>query len=393
MGMATTYDGILIRANNSDTGTIPRSGDFSGCPDIIPWQQTSVQDPQGIFGAATGSSTSYDQNPGLSIIANDVNFIYVRGKNTGTSAVTANTYLWYSPSNLLLWPQQWMTNQYMIQPDQKSSPGAYVQMTAQPGAICVTPNPFVWLNPQMPADGTHYCLITMSGTLDEIVAMRNSGMSVISSAGLGAWIAANGGTGWHNVATITAGSPSFSTMTNYSSGSTVALVHFTLNCTNIPAGASVSFSCARPNNGGTGFDPIALPWTVVPGTAGTTVASFSAGMQTNVIANYQSGFYYPYQSNGYSTPEGFNITMQATVISNGNDELANHPRTLADYVPEDTLIYRPQTQSFTQGLQFYAGDNGASTSNGGGDDPFGPPDNGNATAAVVGSHTTKVPGA
>ena len=105
-----TYNGILIRYAIGDPGTIPRGNSnttFSGCPDIIPWQQASVQDPQGTFGSATGSSTSFDQNPGQDIIANNVNYIYVRGQNTGTDPVTsAYTYLWYSPSNLILWPQQ-----------------------------------------------------------------------------------------------------------------------------------------------------------------------------------------------------------------------------------------------------------------------------------------------
>ncbi len=82
-----TYNGILIRANSSDVGTIPRGGPFSGCPDIIPWQQTNVQNPQSTFGSATGSPTSYDKDPGLDIIANNVNYIYVRGKNTGSAAV------------------------------------------------------------------------------------------------------------------------------------------------------------------------------------------------------------------------------------------------------------------------------------------------------------------
>jgi len=386
--MADIYNGILIRANGSDTGSIPRGGPFSGCPDIIPWGQVPVADPQGTFGTAA----SYATDPGKDITANDVNYIYVRGKNTGTAAVNgAQTYLFYSPSNLLLWPQQWMADANMIKPDQKSVGTNYVPMSAAPGAICVTPAPFVWLNPQMPPDGTHYCLVTMTGSSDQIVTMRNDAMAIVSSAGLGAWIAKWGGTGWRNVATVSTGQPSFSTLTNYHNDGPVAKVHFTLLCTNIPAGSEVAFSCPAPNvppGGGTGFDPIQLPWTKIPaptgGNEGDTIPSFSVGMQTQVIAGYQSGFYYQYRSNGYPTPPGFNITMQATVISNGQDELQNHTLQLAHYLPEDTLVYRPSANDFTQGLRFDYAD-------GDGDDPFGPPDNGNATAAIIGSHTTQLP--
>lgn len=382
--MATTYNGILIRANGSDTGSIPRPGPWSGCPDIIPFQQTSVQDPQATFGSATGSPTSYDKDPGLDITANNVNYIYVRGKNTGGPAVSnSQTYLFYSPSNLILWPQQWMTNDYMIVPD-KSLGTSYVPMSANAGAICVTPSPFVWPHPQMPAAGTHYCLITMTGTSDQIAQMRSSAMSIVSSQGLGAWIAANGGTGWRNVATVTTNSPDFQQLTNYSNGATVAKVQFNLICTNLPVGSQVAFSCPVPNNGGTGFDPIALPYTTIEGTPGTVVPSRTLGMATQVVANYKSAFYYYYKSNGYPTPPGFNITMQALVTTtpSANDELQGHPLVLSDYIAEDTVFYHPQEQKFTQGLKSYAARDD--------DNPFDPPDDGNVTAAVIGSHTTQL---
>ncbi|MEO0811052.1 MAG: hypothetical protein AAFW82_10555 [Pseudomonadota bacterium] len=102
-----------------------------------------------------------------------------------------------------------------------------------------------------------------------------------------------------------------------------------------------------------------------------------------MIEQYQSGFYYQYKSNGYPTPAGFNITMQATVISSGADELADHPGTLADYVPTDTFVALPSGE-LSQGLKSYS----LSAADGG---PFDPPDNGNATAAIIGSHTTQLP--
>lgn len=379
--MASTYNGILVRANGNDTGTMPRTGDFTGCPDIIPFQQTSVSDPQATFGSATGSPTSYDQNPGLNIIANDVNYIYVRGKNTGTSTITGNTYLFYCPSNLVLWPQQWMTPDYMILPDPNSPNGnqQYIQMTAQPGAICVVPQPFVWPHPQMPADGTHYCLVTLTGTNDQIVQMQQSAMQTISADGLGYWIANNGGAGWRNVVTVNANSPDFTTYTTYQSGATNSIIYFQLICTNVPAGAQIAFSAAAPNNGGTGYSPIQLPWTTVSGAAGTTQASFMAGIQTNVVQNYQSSIYYQYKSNGYPTPAGMNITLQAIVISNNADALKDHTTRLADFVPVDSLVYHPELGEYFTALTAWDSDG-----------PFGPSHNGNLSAAVLGSHTTKI---
>jgi len=120
-----------------------------------------------------------------------------------------------------------------------------------------------------------------------------------------------------------ADSPTFSNTIQVSGPNEVAMLQFSVLCSNIPAGAAVAFSAAAPNDGGPGFEPIVLPWVQVPnpvgGKPGDIVPTFIVGMHTPVIANYQSDLTYEYQANGYPTPQGFRITMQVLLMAGGDD--------------------------------------------------------------------------
>lgn len=386
----STYPGILIRSNLGDVGAIPRTGSWTGCPDIIPYGQTPVNDPQATFGTATGTPTSYDKDPGVNITAMNVNYIYVRGKNLTNTPGTGQAYLFYSPSSIVLNPQQWIQN-HIPQAALGQSPPP-VMLPAAANSVGVVTAPFVWLNPQQPPDGQHYCLITMVGSagesIQQIVAAANK---VYDMASLGAWIANHGGTGWRNVVTVNTGAADFSTFTNYSQIGGDSTIQFQLNCTNLPAGSEVSFSAPVPTGTGPGYLPISLPRTKVPAPkdGGAVNPSFQVGMTTKVPAGYASTIFYQWYSNGFAKPEGFQMTLQAIVISNGvSDALAEHPVTFAQLVGNQAYHYNPEV-GLVRGLKFFRAPyfrSAAFASND--DDPFGPPDVPTLPAATVGTHTT-----
>lgn len=378
--MSTTYDGLLVRGNLQDTGEIPRSGSLSACPDIIPWGQTPVGDPQSTF----GSAASYGTSPGASnvITVNEQNYIYVRAKNTGTATQNGTCYLFYSLSNLLLFPSNWVQIHYGGYDPAHDTMGIGMS-NVSPGSIIVTDKPFVWDRPQMPSAGNHYCLITLcSDNSESISELWQAAQGISSATGLGGFIADNGGTGWHNVTTTNTDAADFSNYVGYTGGTSEATVHFQVVCTNLPAGSSVSFSASNPNGTGSGYLPINLPWTTVPTpegkSAGDPNPSFTTGMQTKVKQNYSSPIYYNWKSNGYGKPAGFNMTIQATVQSDGNDELKNSTTTLASIGGEDMLYYHP-----IAGYS-YLGEASA-------DDPFHHGDIHNTVVQVTGSDTTLVP--
>lgn len=119
--------------------------------------------------------------------------------------------------------------------------------------------------------------------------------------------------------TLGADAPTFSGTVKFSGGPEAATMQFNLVCTNIPAGSQVAFNAAVPP----GVEPIALPWTTVPlpvgGNPGVPVPNFTAGVTTQVNANFQTEFSYEYRSNGYPTPPGFKLTMQALILESDQD--------------------------------------------------------------------------
>lgn len=366
---------------------MPRTGAWTGCPDIIPSGQTLPANPLTTF----GSAAAYATDMGGVITTNNVNYIYLRGKNlSGSDIPNGVAYLFYCPSGICLWPQQWTMPQYQI-PGTNGKP--LVAFPALAGQVGVTPNPFVWENPPTPPDGQHFCLVTMVGASNaDITAIYTAAQSVYDMASLGAWIYNNGGAGWRNVTTTSTGAADFSTATTWTNRGPEGTVNFRIVCKNLPAGSAVAFSAPVA----TGGDPISLPKVVVPipvgGKAGDIVPSFDAGLTVKVPAGYTSPIYYQWFSNGFPKSQGFNLTIQALVISTGSDALANHPVNFAMLVGEDAHHFHPKV-GLVQGFAAFAKslEAVAAADDDGDDDPFGPPDVPTLPAAVIGSHTTMVP--
>lgn len=347
----STYPGILIRTNTSDVGNMPRSQDnCSGCPDIIPWQNVPIVDPLATF----GNDTSYGQNPGKDILYNNTNYIYVRGKNLTGSANQGNVYLCYQPSNVVNWPVQWQQSNFLggaVNPDPRK---AFMPISTGPngptGYGCT--GAFVWLNPNLPPAGAHYCLIaqcTAAGvTLDDLEA---GWANITTSSGLAAWLATTGGVGWRNVALVDQNAPTFSTWATLTNGAQPGTYQAQLICQNLPAGSEVAFSSPTSNPGGI---PIQLGKTTIPGTPGTIVPTFNASITTAMNANWSGTVYMQFYSNGYAYNPGqlqmtglsFQFALQKTVQSlDSMPELYNiKGQTLAERggLGENWVYYHPE---------------------------------------------------
>ena len=377
----STYPGILIRNNLSDVGNIPRSGDWTGCPDIILAGQTMPNDPQATY----ASAAAYAKDFGGVVTSNNANYIYLRGKNlTGNDINDGMAYLFYANSGIVLNPQQWTTPGYRIwSVDKNGKPQDYADLPVKAGQVAATPVPFSWLNPPSPPPGEHFCLITMAGTADDVRKEYLAAQSVYDMPSLAAWIYNNGGTGWRNIQVVSAGAATMSVPTNYQNIGPEATIYLQLNCSNLPAGSAVGYSANLPANG----TAVNLPATVVPpppgGKNGDINPNWTVGMKFKFPANYSSPFSYQWYGNGYSKNSGFNITVMGLVVSNGNDALANHPVSFAQAVGNDAFHFHPKF-GLKQGLDAFAH---FETALGG---PLDPVDPVNIPTAIAGSHTALV---
>lgn len=293
-----TYDDLFIRSNLGDTGTIPRSGTQSRSPDVIPYGTDPVADPQAFF------SGNYNQDVGKDLVANARNYLYLRAKNLAAGAETGSFYLYYAPSNLLLWPNIWQNNVLKTSTGADSVPVS----AAKNGDIVVTRDPFTW-TPQIPS-GFHYCMVSRLVT----PLHANPIPDVGSIQDFAAWVAGNGGIGWRNVTVVSTGAPTWSLQTQLSQGAAPSALQFQIICQNVPLGSYVSFSSGTQVPG---YGPVAIGKTQV-----TSYPSFIVAVRVpNVPAGWTSNFSYSYWAkDGSPPPSGFDITLDVSLPVEAEDE-------------------------------------------------------------------------
>jgi len=161
-----SYSGIFVRDDiNQYAGQAGSGG--SSSPDIL-FSGTAPTDPTQ-YATAESYATGTDSN----VTTGVNNYVYARGLNTNTSSQVSNIFLYYTESDLILWPKNWrgdnMTvggvtqnwSPVMMSVPQKSSLSTTWSPSVSPGVIGVSPEAFVWTPPTLqgsPYD--HYCMIS-----------------------------------------------------------------------------------------------------------------------------------------------------------------------------------------------------------------------------------------
>jgi hypothetical protein len=318
------YDGILVRQNLSDTGTMPRTGGWTACPDIITAGTSPIQHP----GDVLTTPASYATDPTQPVVLNAPNFVYIRGKNLGAAAQEGVARLFAAKQALFLYPQQWLQNPIKTQNGSETTPIALLDFNA----IGVTLDPFVWV----PSDiADHYCIVGFISTAGHTFESQKPPNAVGSIDDLAAWIAKTGGTGWHNVQFTSQGSPTFTNKTHYPPSTTDAHMQFAITCTACPIGSQVSFSCGKPLPDGTYIN---LPVSTV-----TKTDKMGFFVEADVPAGWESDIYYSYYDNGHVSPDPdhFEVAMSASVVTSvsANKAIADLGRSRTEIFPNHIGVH------------------------------------------------------
>ena len=313
------YTGVLLRQNLQDQGSMPRTGGWTASPDVFSVGTQPTANPQQTY----SSSASYAIDPTQAVVQNAPNYIYVRGKNLGTTATTGEARVFYAPQSLFLYPTAWMDNKIL------TSTGSDVSTIASmaPNTIGVTNDPLVWT----PAGTTeHYCLVGFISTAQFPFSSQQPPAAVSSMDQLAAWIGKTGGTGWHNVQWAN-NSATFTKSTPYPASSTSAVVQLALTCTGLPAGSQVSFSSGTPLPDGTYLN---LPLTTVP-----TTGQIGFFITKTIPANWSTTISYSYYANGGTGLSNFSLAMSASIIQQTpSDVFAEFTRLRSDVFPNHHQI-------------------------------------------------------
>jgi hypothetical protein len=390
----TNVTGFLVRSNLSDTGTLPRTGGWTGCPDIIVAGTTAI-DKNAII-ASYGSVTDKPLTQGLT------NYVYLRAKNMNTTPLTQYAYVFEVPGSLVLHPEVWYNQSNLLGYDAKNpdTSGGQPPIIHKPGPLTLTANggqvvatdAFTW----KPESTEHHCLVGVvaNGWSDVMKGFPSGGYSM---DGLAQWIYNNGSIGWHNVNIQAITSRVYESQIAYTNRGQDTSITFTIIAENVPVGAGVSFSSQNSTAEGR---TIGVDWTTVAAQPGSTQPinpDFEVGTTLNVNAGYSTIITYRTDFRGTTPPANFKMHMKATVAT-----APPAPKNMltASYLQADSFaksyyrshspnaIFRDASGAVVgQGLSGYRNMLAAAASPFGGDDDDGG-DLETDVVVVVGSHTT-----
>lgn len=279
---------ILIRASLTDDGTLPRKGDVSNSPDVIPYGTQEAENPNVFF------IKNYEENVNANLMASKQNYIYMRGQDLIAELQQGDMYVYYALNSELDTPRKWEKNIL------KTAAGRnYNTVTGQSeGSILVGLYPYLWTPPET-YEGNLYSLIGVvvpSGTIPDFSGIDN----------FEEYVEHNKTIGWTKVTIDPTPPPPtptqrWKTTFAYDQGEEEKEMFFNMNCKNIPSGTFISFS----SDNTTGPNPvIKLDKTKVTDSNGTY------GIQSNVPAGYKGNISFNFFCED-TPPEESSITFQA----------------------------------------------------------------------------------
>lgn len=384
--------GFLIRTSLSDTGALPRGGDFTSCPDIIPVGTVAMSKNDLI--------STYDKVYSNKLQEGQTNYIYLRAKNMNSEPLTKKAWMFRVPGSLVLRPEVWYKPDHLLGHFVENTGGAgdpdnpYVKeqygqtLMAEAGQIAVT-DAFTW----NPDTTEHSCLVgVVADSWDDILEGYPLGVGTMND--LAQWIYLHGSFGWHNVDFLPSTTTVFENKVAYENpdGEDV-MVDFLMVVENVPVGSRISFSANTSTKSGEilGVDWVPIPEPLGGGTINKKAGTVSPGI--NVEAGYKTVITYKTDFNGKQPPADFKmhiepkVTIPKPTVKNGILAKCiakdNFKQSLSRAYSSDIVFLSPSGIVYGQGVEAYYKMCAEKNS---GD----PPPIKNQVCVGVGSHSTKI---
>lgn len=231
--MAEQWNGITVRNTSGETGDVPRSAS-SQSPDIIISGQQPMADPWELE-REENYGNSYSNNLYIGL----PNYLYVRGKNFTDTKYDGQWTLYYSESNVLLYPYLWEPNQLKTSAGNMRPP-----FSIEPGKIGASTDSYVWVPPE-PTNG-HYCMIAVAETPEHGNPL--AGVSNVTS--LAETLSNNANIAQRNTNMIRSpGLPQVVSTTSYNQGADAHTMDLTFVYTNMPYHTKYTISSGTPLDG------------------------------------------------------------------------------------------------------------------------------------------------
>lgn len=295
-----SYQGIFLRHY---LGQQPGStgGPWSASPDVVPTGATPISDPERLV-------VDYNTDLGSPVLPGQINFVYVRGLNTGSAPATARFWLFYTPSNLMLWPQTWRSDGITV----NGQPQNFVEVTIAPGQVGAGPA-FVWQAPPLPAGNT-YCLIAYAenAPLSQPPQAPLPASPLPSTDALAQYVSGNPALAWRDTVEVSAAVPTWQQVIPVTGPPEGGSLMLGIQCQNMPTDGYVAFSVPGPDAAST----VHMPKTQIsyPSMAITFPVTWPPNFATEATITYWMGATPP--------PAGASISPQVLVPVSGDRYLA-----------------------------------------------------------------------
>ncbi|MBE5314700.1 MAG: hypothetical protein H4O13_04775 [Xanthomonadales bacterium] len=295
--------GVFIRHQPGDTPG-HNGGTFSACPDIVlsvdAQNRPALLDPTTLI-----TDLGYAKDFGNAVSQGQVNYVYLRGLNNASSFnpppdVDPRFWLAYAVSNIVLWPNQWMTDKITVgtvgQNYQDSTNIIYNNATA--GQLMTTKQPFLW-SPPVLTDGNHYCLISMAENPQDSPPWQPDPGNFQSFNDLVTFILTNDWFGWRNTQAVQRTLPTWQKKFPIAGPPSPGIAQVGVKCTNMPIGAQFQFTVPGPNGKTDGLNTDVLTISD-PNQTYTLPMMFPANFDTYMVLTY-------YQNGAPQPPTGSSL--------------------------------------------------------------------------------------
>lgn len=303
-----SWHGMLVRANMSDQGGIPRVGDVTSSPDVV-LNGMSPLTVQRLI--ALWNTYNYTAAKGK-------NYTYGRAQSTNFPVPIAKATLrmYYSDAGFNPPPQSWVQlftydGNSPTSPLQGLNPG-----NIQPGERCANSQAF---GCELAGPG-HYCLISVVGT----EFFTNDPLVQGGNWDTNQWIHQNGAAGWHNIDRTTGNRE---TLKFYNQDPRPERFAFEAHCTKVPTGTVVSLESTDAG----------LAYPVSSGEVTISQEYQVVRAETELPPNFSGTLQVRYQTpDGRLLPEGSAIDVHMTwLIGHGHQhylDAANRLNDIGGYI-------------------------------------------------------------
>ncbi|MDQ3930896.1 MAG: hypothetical protein M3328_17340 [Chloroflexota bacterium] len=300
-----TYQGIFMRQFVGNVPDGPRGG-WADSPDIMPFGTSLAPDP-----TALTQQANYNKQYAQTITITQWNNVYMRGINASAGAQSANIYMYYTESDLMLWPSNWHgANDPNVNwgGNQQKTPQNYAPVSAQSqNQIVVTNPPMMWKPPPFTSSGpyNHYCLITWVDTGNN-PPPNFSTMGGMTLDDLNNYIVAHPNISTRNTTDAVGTPASCMGGTRFSTGASPMSVQIYVAFPGFPKDGSFAVQVPGTDSSNT----ISLPQTPIPAHADgmTWLVNYPANFPTSLTVSYWQGATPP--------PSGSKIIAQAQIPQN-----------------------------------------------------------------------------